>query len=131
VSGAWIDAELLALIELYDRMHQCAMSGEAYNKAQMIRDSRCFDGSHQPLIGRSKGSIEMKLMNVSAAVEALGRPDLSMAEYGYRPMKNMQKALKDAVEVWLAFEPHRQPADHGHGNAYVVEADDPTQQRRA
>ena len=25
------------------------------------------------------------------------------------PMKNMQKALKDKVEEWLAFEPYRGP----------------------
>lgn len=113
MTGPWIAAELQAGIELYDRMHRCAMTGEPYNKAQMIRDSRCLDGCHQPLIGRSKGSIEMKLMNISAACEALGRPDLSMAEHGYRPMKNMQKALKDAVEVWLAFEPVRRPEQFG------------------
>jgi hypothetical protein len=44
----------------------------------------------------------MKLMNVTAALEAIGRDDLSMAEYGYRPMTNMQKALKDAVVKWAA-----------------------------
>lgn len=117
--GPWIDAELQAGIELYDKMHQCVMAGKDYNKAQMIRDARCFDGCHQPLIGRSKGSIEMKLMNITAAVESFKRHDLSMAEFGYRPMKNMQKALKDAVEMWIAFEPVRLPsvAKHmGYGN---------------
>jgi len=109
MSGPWVDAELAAAIELYDQMHKLTMMGATFNKARMIREARCFNGAHQPLIGRSKGSIEMKLMNISAACEAFDRPDLSMAEHGYRPMKNMQKALKDAVEVWLAFEPVRKP----------------------
>ena len=114
VSGAWVDGELRDIIELYDQMHQFAMSGEPYNKAAMIREAKGKALANKKpgelcIFSRSKGSIEMKLMNVSAACEALGRPDLSMAEHGYRPMKNMQKALKDAVEVWLAFEPYRGP----------------------
>ena len=110
MSGPWVYAELVAVIELYDIMHKATMAGVAFNKAKMIRDARCFNGAHQPLIGRSKGSIEMKLMNISAACEAFDRPDLSMAEHGYRPMKNMQQALKDEVEQWLVFEPKRSPA---------------------
>lgn len=112
MSAPWTNAEQLAGIDLYDRMHQCAMSGKAYNKAKMIREAQSDSRATAPhihLSDRSKGSIEMKLMNISAACEALGRPDLSMAEHGYRPMKNMQKSLKDAVEGWLAFEPVRKP----------------------
>ena len=107
MSGAWTGQEQLDVIELYDQMHRCAMTGEPYNKAKMIRYTRDTSRLNAPLAARSKGSIEMKLMNISAACEALGRPDLSMAEHGFRPMKNMQKSLKDAVEVWLAFEPVR------------------------
>ena len=72
----------------------------------MIRDAQGkidkFHTCNAPLMLRSKGSVEMKLMNVTAAVESLGRADLSMAEHGYRPMPNMQKALKDYVAEWLA-----------------------------
>lgn len=115
MSAPWTDKEQLAVIALYDQMHSFVMAGIPYNKAQMIRDSQdheVCEVDHDysgELDTRSKGSIEMKLMNVTAACEALGRPDLSMAEHGYRPMKNMQKSLKDAVEVWLAFEPYRGP----------------------
>ena len=133
MSGAWSAAENVAVIALYDAMHIRAWQGEAYNKAAMIREASGkidkFHTCNAPLMLRSKGSIEMKLMNVTAACEALGRKDLSMAEHGFRPMPNMQKALKDAVEVWLAFEPPRDSGDSA-GNAYVTQANDPMQQRR-
>lgn len=111
MSGPWVSGELDAVIVLYATMRASVNKGLDYNKAQMIRDARCYKGSHQPLIGRSKGSIEMKLMNVTAALEAIGRKDLSMAEHGYRPMANMQKALKDTVVAWAACQPF--PRQHG------------------
>jgi hypothetical protein len=115
MSGAWTHTEQQEVIELYDQMHRFATGGVEYNKAAMIRhargESELPDGTKfAGLKDRSKGSIEMKLMNITAACEALDRPDLSMAEFGYRPMVNMQKSLKDAVEMWLAFEPVRKAA---------------------
>jgi hypothetical protein len=106
MTGPWTDREITAVWILYRSMWIYATEGVAYNKAQMIRDTIGPDTGPQagtgPLFGRSKGSIEMKLMNVTAALESIGRDDLSMAEHGYRPMTNMQKALKDAVVKWAA-----------------------------
>jgi hypothetical protein len=103
---AWTDNEIHEVLILYRGMWIYATSGVDYNKARMIREARgqetpeCPGGAIAPLGSRSKGSIEMKLMNVTAALESIGRDDLSMAEYGYRPMTNMQKSLKDAVVKW-------------------------------
>jgi hypothetical protein len=107
VSGAWTDNEIFAVLMLYRSMWIYATEGVDYNKAAMIREARGIDKHgqstrHGPLYDRSKGSIEMKLMNVTAALGSIGRDDLSMAEHGYRPMSNMQKSLKDAVVTWAS-----------------------------
>jgi hypothetical protein len=106
-AGPWTADEIGHTLILYRSMWWHSTHGEDYNKAAMIRHARGEElqqpgGEFGALVARSKGSIEMKLMNVTAALEAIGRDDLSMAEYGYRPMTNMQKALKDAVVKWAA-----------------------------
>ena len=107
-SNAWIDSEVYDLLSLYRSMWIYATEGVKYNKAAMIREAktRALDakkpGDPPCIFSRSKGSVEMKLMNITAALEAIGRQDLSMAEYGYRPMKNMQKSLKVIVEKWAS-----------------------------
>ena len=86
----WSDIEIDACIGAYLLMRAAAELGNAYNKAAIIRELQT-----DVLAGRSRGSIEAKFMNVSAALAAIGREDLSMSEHGYRPLANMQKALKD------------------------------------
>ena len=108
----WSDSEIDAGITLYLSMKVLADNRKKYNKAAMIRKARGeflerinynSDESYGgKLANRSKGSIEMKLMNICAAVEALGRKDLSMAENGFRPMVNMQKKLMDAVAARIS-----------------------------
>ena len=49
-------------------------------------------------IGRSKGSIERKHMNISAVMVVLGLPFIT----GYKPYAHYQRALFEAVEVHLA-----------------------------
>ena len=114
VSGAWTDAEIAATLNLYAYMLKHYQPGGEHlilNKAETIRQWRGeVEGIEGPLKARSKGSVEMKLMNVTAAVEACGRPDLSMAEHGYRPMTNMQAALKIAVTEWVKFSPKSKAA---------------------
>jgi len=117
--GPWGLDEIDAGISLYLLMLACAANRRPYNKAAMIRH---VQNNHAgpidsglntaPLKERSRGSIEAKLMNVTAAVESLGRPDLSMSEHGYRPFPNMQKALKERVAeridgVYIAVDVNR------------------------
>jgi hypothetical protein len=111
----WTEAENAALSRLYFAMldAQAAMTehGMTYNKAGMIRHYRgealgaWLDGEdHGSLSNRTRGSIEAKLMNASAAhrdILAAGgianATALTMDGHGYRCLPNYQKALKDAI----------------------------------
>jgi hypothetical protein len=80
-----------------------AKTGTAYVKAAMIRKAQKNDQRtwQHPYAGqlekRSRGSIEAKLMNASAAHAAL-RPDAeTMAAHGYKAWGNYQASLKDAM----------------------------------
>jgi hypothetical protein len=98
-SPAWTEPEIRAVVELYAMMRRHVNTGEPYNKARMIRNQQ---GPIGQLRDRSRGSIEAKLMNITGALDRLGRDDLSMSEHGYRPLANMQKALFEAVQRWAA-----------------------------
>lgn len=111
----WTDHENTALVALYFVMVFKARSGLPYNKAAMIREASIVthdDGTLicGPLRDRSRGSIEAKLMNVTAIVESLGWHSFSMSDHGYRPLHNYQKGLavfvtqgiQDARNKWYA-----------------------------
>lgn len=101
----WTPEENRALLALYFAMLDKAKQGQPYNKAAMIRaaqDSR----ESAPLVhlARSRGSIEAKLMNASAAHRDLnqesgisGYSAITMDGYGYRCLSNYQAALKAAM----------------------------------
>lgn len=93
----WNEAENAALVALYFSMLDKAVKGNAYNKAAMVRYQQIgANGVAGPLFSRSKGSIEAKLMNASAAHRDLGGA-VTMDGYGYRCLSNYQASLKDAV----------------------------------
>ena len=93
---AWSEAEVLAIVEDYFSMLALEMKGIPYNKAQHNRELA------QRLNNRSKGSIEMKHMNISAIMHELGMPAIS----GYKPYSNYQRnLLPDAVLDRLAANP--------------------------
>ena len=110
----WTDQENAALVALYFAMLDEAIAGRPYSKAAMIRQ---FRGEHQdrhnlelsdyvgPLRNRSRGSIEAKLMNASAAHRDLsaesGGQATTMDGYGYRCLPNFQWSLKDAMKAAL------------------------------
>lgn len=105
---SWNDTENAAVIALYFVMQGHAAKGQPYNKAAMIRCAQenpehpsqgSFAGN---LAERSRGSIEAKLMNVTAVLHDLGRDDVSMTEHGYRPLSNYQSDLKAMVVGLLA-----------------------------
>ena len=112
----WTDAENAGCCALYLVMQRFAATGKAYNKAGMIRvaqgnpkpqDLDISGDNHEPgifcrLAERSRPSIEMKLMNLSAVMESIGRPELSMSEHGYRAMPNYQSNLKTMAVAILA-----------------------------
>ena len=105
---AWTSEENAAVIALYFMMRHKVDKGELYNKAAMIREAQGHEtpnspgGSISPLANRSRGSIEAKLMNVTAVLHDLDRHDVSMANHGYRPLSNYQADLRLMVVGMLA-----------------------------
>ena len=90
----WSEIENGAVVESYFSMLSDELSGRSYNKAEQNRVL-------QEQIERSRGSIEFKLCNVSAACIGLGLPTIM----GYRPRFNFQMSLAEAVSRWLAQHP--------------------------
>jgi hypothetical protein len=98
----WTDNENKAVVALYFAMLDKATSGEQYNKAAMIRKAQAKHPNGAPrqygLHDRSRGSIEAKLMNCTAAHASFGALSTeTMSGYGYRPLPNYQAALKEAM----------------------------------
>ena len=111
----WQDAENQPLAVAYFTMLDAQHDGQRYSKADIIRAYRgepqtsqpAVDGA--PLSARSRGSIEFKLMNASAAhadILADAHDDSdnaanylgdTMHGHGYRALPNYQAALKQAM----------------------------------
>ncbi len=104
--GPWTNDENRAVVSLYFAMLDCATAGTPYNKAAMIRGSRekvtASGGTIQgPLYARSKGSIEAKLMNCTAAHRDLSPTCTTMDGFGYRALPNYQRSLREAIALEL------------------------------
>lgn len=82
----WTTLEIEAIVADYIRMLGAELRGEPFVKAHHNR-------ALQQLIGRSKGSIEYKYQNISAVMEEFGLPFIR----GYKPAKNYQRALFEAI----------------------------------
>ena len=87
----WSDGDVSALLRVYYTFLNYQQSGEAYTKAPAVR-SLAAD------LGRTKGSIEAKMMNVSAVLNDRGLPFVT----GYKPLSNYNKSLADQVENFLS-----------------------------
>ena len=86
----WSDNEIDAIVGDYFDMLRHEQTGQVFKKAEhrrMLMDT----------ISRSEGSIERKHMNISAVMAALSLPYIE----GYKPYRNYQKALFEAVEARL------------------------------
>lgn len=100
--GPWADEENRAICELYFQMLDAATEGRSYNKAAMIRKAQYPEPEFRgPLWNRSRGSIEAKLMNCSAAHRDLREGHTTMDGYGYRALSNYQASLKATMTVVL------------------------------
>lgn len=87
MSEDWSRQENEAIVDDYLRMLAAEQRGEDFNKT-------AHRNALTPLLrGRSKGSIERKHMNISAALIELGQPYI----IGYKPLPNYQAALADLV----------------------------------
>ena len=84
----WGVIEIEQVITLYNEFLINQINGVKYSKAQPVRDCAAN-------IGRSKGSIECKLMNISAIRNSNGLDIVN----GYKPLDNAQKLLVDMVQL--------------------------------
>lgn len=90
----WSIAEVSATVADYLRMYRLYLSGQPFNKAEHNRRLR-------ETVGRSKGSIEFKHMNISAV---LGDLDMQWLA-GYAPRANYQRLLAEEVARQIAADP--------------------------
>lgn len=80
MSEEWSDAELEAAVAGYITLLRGERAGEAPSKAA-VRE-QLLSG---PLAGRSAGSVEYRMQNISAVLQAMGRPWIE----GYKPAGNV------------------------------------------
>jgi len=93
-NGPWTDAENNLIVADYFVMLAADFAGQPYNKAAHNRNL-------QTQIDRNRSSIEFKHQNISAVLRALGEDWIP----GYKPARNYQTTLEDAVARWLALHP--------------------------
>lgn len=93
-NAPWTNEENDAVVAAWFAMLMDDLARRRVNKAEQNR-------ALQDQTGRSRGSVEFKLCNVSAAARAFGLPNLR----GYQPRFNFQMALAEAVSRWLARHP--------------------------
>jgi 5-methylcytosine-specific restriction protein A len=101
----WSEAENLAAVAAYNGMMADDGNGHDYSKARVIRALRGVPKENEPaavslmifgaLAGRSRGSIEFKFGNISAARDSLCLPLLK----GYKAAGNYQQSLRELIKV--------------------------------
>lgn len=89
----WTSSEVELIVTDYFDMRAKFLRGEAFVKARHYQ-------AIMRQTGRTKGSVEAKYMNISAALERLSLPWVR----GYAPLRNFQGALLRAVETRIAQE---------------------------
>ncbi len=91
----WSDSEVEAIVGDYFDMLASEVVGRTYNKSEHRR------AMIDRLDGRSEGSIERKHQNISAVLIGMGIPCID----GYKPLRNYQSVLPQAVADYLARHP--------------------------
>lgn len=89
----WTQDEIDLVVADYFSMRAKFLRGENFVKAEHYKRVVAE-------IGRTKGSVERKYMNISATLERLSLPWLK----GYAPFRNFQGALLKSVESYIARE---------------------------
>jgi hypothetical protein len=90
----WQEDELDAIVADYFVMLAAELSGQPYIKSR-------HSAALMRRIARSHRSVEFKHQNISAVLEELGMPWIP----GYRPKKNYQNAIFDAIDRYLTSHP--------------------------
>jgi hypothetical protein len=90
----WRSDELNEIVADYFDMLAADVTGTSYVKSK-------HRAALVSRLGRSNGSIEFKYQNISAVLDELGAPWIP----GYKPAKNYQTALFDAIDGYLTDHP--------------------------
>jgi hypothetical protein len=90
----WTASENDAIVADYLEMLELELTGQPFNKAAHNRVV-------QALTGRSRGSVEFKHQNISALMKEFGLPLID----GYKPLPNVQDALRETVQRLVALRP--------------------------
>jgi hypothetical protein len=90
----WQDDELDVIVADYFAMLEADLSGRPYVKS---RHSKAL----MAVIGRTHRSVEFKHQNISAVLDELGMPWIP----GYKPKRNYQNAIFDAIDRYLTRHP--------------------------
>ena len=91
---AWSRAENEVVVAEYVAMLEQELAGQSYVKTEA-------NGRVRALTGRSRGSVEFKFQNVSGVLIDMHAPWVE----GYKPAKNYQASLAEAVERHLSRHP--------------------------
>ncbi len=90
----WQDDELDAIVADYFAMLAADLSGRPYVKSR-------YSAALMAQIGRTHRSVEFKHQNISAVMDELGMPWIP----GYKPKRNYQNAIFDAIDRYLTKHP--------------------------
>src|SRR5687768_12877736 len=90
----WQDDELDAIVADYFDMLTADLAGRPYVKSR-------HSESLMARIGRTHRSVEFKHQNISAVLDELGVPWTP----GYKPKRNYQNAIFDAIDRYLTRHP--------------------------
>jgi hypothetical protein len=90
----WQEDELDAIVADYFAMLEADLAGRPYVKLQHSK-------ALMSRIGRTHRSVEFKHQNISAVLEELGMPWIP----GYKPKRNYQRAIFDAIDRYLTARP--------------------------
>lgn len=90
----WQDDELDAIVADYFAMLEADISGKPYVKSR-------YSAALMARIGRTHRSVEFKHQNISAVLDELGMPWIP----GYKPKRNYQNAIFDAIDRYLTKYP--------------------------
>lgn len=113
----WSGSELRTCVEAYYALWAAEAAGASLNKTS-IRNSVLASS----LTGRSKGSYEYRMQNISAVLDDLGEPIIA----GYLPRRNIGSAKLTIIdlinEFWQRAAPEKSTADGDALNTRVMSA---------
>jgi hypothetical protein len=94
IGRPWNEGELDAIVADYFAMLSSDLSGRPYVKSR-------HSAALMAQIGRTHRSVEFKHQNISAVLDELGMPWIP----GYKPKRNYQNAIFDAIDRYLTTHP--------------------------